>query len=262
MTGSTNRQGAASHTCPPVPSTGPYGGLIPHAVRPDRWCWAPDLGFHHRSAPHRRVRLRPAAGLLTRGRTISPRRAVALGAAGAPADLAHAFSELDSWVTFPDAEVFAELGHAVSRLPGAGADEHVQRTVVLDALDRVDVTLIPPSWQGPLAVAAAGQAASPEETARMRGACDAAYRRLTRFETGWPLQRTDRQAWWDYAAARACTTLLDGDGVGAARAVTDLYGLTTPDPEQATAWLRELAACCARLAQDSGQPDRGGRLPA
>ena len=97
MNGSANPSGTATHTCPPVPSTGLSGGLIPHAVRPDRWCWAPDLGFHHRSAPHRRVQLRPAAGLLTRGHTIGVRRAVALGAGGAPADVAHAFSELEAW---------------------------------------------------------------------------------------------------------------------------------------------------------------------
>ncbi|GAA1622200.1 hypothetical protein GCM10009679_29030 [Saccharothrix algeriensis] len=242
MNGSANPSGTATHTCPPVPSTGLSGGLIPHAVRPDRWCWAPDLGFHHRSAPHRRVQLRPAAGLLTRGHTIGVRRAVALGAGGAPADVAHAFSELEAWAAFTDADVFAELGHALSGLPGPDAAEHAARAVVLRALDRIDVTMLPTSWQGPLALAASGQGASPQEAARLRAVCDAAYRRLTRFETGWPPARTDRQAWWDYAAARACTALRDEDWTAAAHAVTDLYGLTGPAEEQATAWLRQVAA--------------------
>lgn len=248
MNGSANRAGAATHTCPPVPSTGLCGGLIPHAARPDRWCWAPGLGFHHRSAPHRRVQLRPAAGLLNRGHTIGVRRAVALGAGGAPADVAHAFSELEAWVTFADADVFAELGHALSPLPGPESEDRATRSVLLRALDGVDVTLIPAPWRGPLASAATGQDTSPQEAARLRGACDAAYRRLTRFETGWPPARTDRQAWWDYAAARACTALRDRAWVAAARAVTDLYGLTGPAEAQAVTWLRQLAATgAARL---------------
>ncbi len=53
---------------------------------------------------------------------------------------------------------------------------------------------------------------------------------------------TDRQAWWDYAAARACTALRDEDWVAAARAVTDLYGLTGPTEEHAAGWLRHAAA--------------------
>ncbi|GAB4054497.1 hypothetical protein [Catellatospora paridis] len=241
MTGSTNQLTSESgaHRCPPVSSTGPLGGLIPHAVRPDRWCWAPDRGFHPRSAPHQRVQLTPAAGLLTRGRTIGVRQAVALGAAGAHADLAHAFSELDSWVPFPDAEVFARLGWAARHLDEA--DDDTLRDIVAGALRAIDEELLPASWRRPLAIAAAGGAVSAAEQARLRSAGDAAYRRLTRLETGWPQPPADRQAWWDYAAARACTTLRDGDWVPAARAVTDLYGLTAPDPRQAAQWLTAIA---------------------
>ncbi|WP_144126644.1 hypothetical protein [Catellatospora sichuanensis] len=218
---------------------GPLGRLIPHAARPDRWCWALDLGFHPRSAPHRRVRLTPAAGLLTRGQTIGVRQAVALGAAGAHADLAHAFSELDSWVPFPDADVFARLGWAARHLDGA--DDDTRRGLVVGALRTIDDALLPTSWRRPLAIAAAGEAVSATEQAWLRSACDAAYRRLTRFETGWPQPPADRQAWWDYAAARACTALCDGDWVPAARAVTDLYGLTHPDPHRAAEWLTAIA---------------------
>ncbi|MEV0459381.1 hypothetical protein [Catellatospora methionotrophica] len=236
MTGSTNQNSeTGAHRCPPVSSTGPFAGLIPHGVRPDRWCWGPDQGFHPRSAPHQRVQLTPAAGLLTRGHTIGVRQAVALGAAGAHADLAHAFSELDSWVPLPDAEVFARLGWSVRHLDGA--DDATLHAVVAGALRAVDEVLLPTSWRRPLAIAAAGTAVSAAEWTWLRDACDAAYRRLTRFETGWPQPPTDRQARWDYAAARACTALRDGDWVAAARAVTDLYGLTSPDPHQAARWL-------------------------
>ncbi|WP_155370276.1 hypothetical protein [Catellatospora vulcania] len=250
MTGSTNqvRSQAVVHRCTPVSSTGPLGRLIPHAARPDRWCWGPDQGFHPRSAPHQRVQLTPAAGLLTRGRTIGVRQAVALGAAGAHADLAHAFSELDSWVPFPDADVFAHLGWAVRHLDGA--DDDVLRDIVVQALRSIDEELLPTSWRRPLAIAAAGAEVSAAEQAWLRNACDAAYRRLTRFETGWPQPPADRQAWWDYAAARACTALRDGDWVSAARAVTDLYGLTGPDPQQAAEWLTAITDRAAVMRPD------------
>lgn len=243
MTGSTNQVSSdrGAHSCPQVSSTGPLGRLIPHAARPDRWCWGPDQGFHPRSAPHQRVQLTPAAGLLTRGQTIGVRQAVALGAAGAHADLAHAFSELDAWVPFPDAEVFARLGWAARHLDEA--DDDTRRDVVVRALRAIDEELLPTSWRRPLAIAAAGAEVSAAEQAWLRSACDAAYRRLTRFETGWPQAPADRQAWWDYAAARTCTALRDGDWVAAARAVTDLYGLTSPDPHRAAAWLSAIAEC-------------------
>lgn len=171
MNGSTNqvRGEADVHRCPPVPSTGPFGGLIPHAVRHDRWCWAPDHGFHPRTAPHQRVPLRPAAGMLTRGHTISVRRAVTLGAQRGHADLAHAFSELDSWVPFTDADVFARLGHALRHLSPPDVDDPRQREVVVRALSLLDQSRLPRSWQRPLAAASTAPV-HPDELARLRDA--------------------------------------------------------------------------------------------
>ncbi|MDI1463392.1 hypothetical protein QEZ54_20640 [Catellatospora sp. KI3] len=224
---------------------------LPLAPRRDRWCWCPDVGFHDRIDPARTVVLRVGTALLPGGRAVSARQAAELGAGGALPPVAAGFCGLDQWVRFDDATPFARLGHASLQLEQAlGRDPSTTdsdnegpflRGVVVGALGRIEPGGLPAPWRRPLAVAAA-ERVDPQELARLEDVCDAAYRRLTRFTSGWPPPVLDRQAWWDYAAARTCVALSKQDWDAAAQAVTDLYGQTRPSRSDAVDWLDSVSA--------------------
>lgn len=240
---------------------------FPMTYQRDPWCWAPELGFHRRSAPM--VRLHPrakTAGSRAVGKDfLHPWQAVRLGLQLGTSNGSFVRDTLPEyverlteaaqgkgWDTYPDAaEAHARLGADMLHMVRTEAADSLQKDPRA-AREWIAGALRP--FLGSPALGPWGERLGrlldddmPEDEMRGYGPQEEQAYRSRAMWAG-----HDPEAWLTYCAAEAVRIIGLQDPLGAVRPVCRLYVITGPTPPDVVQWWRHVLGDAVRIAGTHG----------